>query len=295
MLTGRFEQAWKESDRIAADSRPDPHRFWDGRPFKGSRVLVRCLRGFGDAIQFIRYARPLSQEAAGVIVQTHPELVNLIRCAPSLNRVISWEDDGKVAWDQQIELMELPRAFRTTLETIPNKVPYLFVSPERVAAARVPTRTGGRPRIGLQWGSGCWDAARSMRLADLAPVLQSSAFEFYSFQRGDPRLELQDSVFRHHIQDVSGASPDIAEAAADLMNVDLLLTVDTMLAHLAGALGVPVWVILPWAADWRWMIDRRDSPWYPTMRLFRQQSPGDWSIPVQEVAAELTKGSLPLR
>ena len=102
-------------------------------------------------------------------------------------------------------------------------------------------------------------------------------------------------MFRHRIQDVSGDSPDITEAAADLMNVDLLITVDTMLAHLAGALGVPVWVILPWAADWRWMIGRRDSPWYPTMRLFRQQSPSDWTTPVQEVAAELTKGALPLR
>jgi hypothetical protein len=295
MLTGRFEQAWQESDRIAADGRPDPHRFWDGRPFTGRRVLIRCLHGFGDAIQFIRYARPLSYQAAGMIVQTHPELVNLIRCAPFVDEVISWEDDGRVDWDQQIELMELPRAFRTTLETIPTDVPYLFVRPERIAGARVPLRTGGRPRVGLQWGSGCWNAARSMRLADLTPILRSSAFDFYSFQRAAPRLEIQDSAFRQRIRDVSGDCPDITEAAADLMNVDLLITVDTMLAHLAGALGVPVWVILPWAADWRWMIGRRDSPWYPTMRLFRQQSPGDWRIPIQEVAAELATGALPLR
>lgn len=289
MLTGRFEEAWRESDRIAAHGRSDPHRFWDGRPFTGKRVLIRCLHGFGDAIQFIRYVSPLSKDAACVIVQTHPELVNLMRCVPSVDHVISWEGEREVEWDQQIELMELPRALRTTLETTPNEVPYLIVNNERSAPTRVPPKSGGRPRVGLQWGSGCWNSARSMRLADLTPILQSAAFDFYSFQRGAPSLEVIDSPFRDQIRDVSGEAPDILEAAADLLNVDLLITVDTMLAHLAGALGIPVWVLLPWAADWRWMIRRRDSPWYPTMRLFRQESPDDWSTPVHEAAAELTR------
>jgi hypothetical protein len=289
MLAGQFEEAWQESDRIAAHGSPDPHRFWDGRPFTGKRVLIRCLHGFGDAIQFIRYARPMAEDAASVIVQTHPELVSLMRSIPFVDRAISWDDEGTVDWEQQIELMELPRAFRTTLETTPSDVPYVFVSPDRMSTSRVPPKTGGRPRIGLQWGSGWWNPARSMRLADLTPVLRSPAFDFYSFQRGSPRLEIRDSAFHDLISDVSGDSPDILEAAADLLSIDMLITVDTMLAHLAGALAIPVWVLLPWAADWRWMIDRRDSPWYPTMRLFRQETPGDWAVPVREIAAELAR------
>src|SRR5690348_12924477 len=130
MLLGRFASAWRESDRIARRGKPDPHRLWDGLPFDGKRVLIRCLHGYGDAIQFIRYTYPLRSRATRVIVQTHPELVSLFRSLPFTDEVITWESLAGPAppWDQQIELMELPRAHRTTLETIPREVPYLFVS-----------------------------------------------------------------------------------------------------------------------------------------------------------------------
>jgi hypothetical protein len=292
MLAGRFEEAWRESDRIAARGGPDPYRLWDGQPFTGKRVLIRCLHGYGDAIQFIRYARLLRRDAARVIVQTHPQLVSLFRGVPYADDVITWPDDpldDARQWDQQIEVMELPRAFRTTLETIPREVPYLFV---RGVRSRIPPRPGNKPRIGLQWGSSDWDHTRSLRLDDLSPILDNADFEFYSFQRGPQRGELTPLQPPGSIVDVSGDSPEIVEAAADLMNIDLLITVDTMLAHLAGALARPVWVLLPYAADWRWMLDRHDSPWYPTMRLFRQPSPGAWQCPIREIAAALRKRNI---
>ncbi|MCU1233250.1 MAG: repeat protein [Candidatus Solibacter sp.] len=287
MLAGQFENAWRESDRIAARGTPDPHRFWDGCPFTGKRVMIRCLHGFGDAIQFARYAPMVRRDAARVMVQTHGELINVMGGISGVDDVITWSDEGSAPWDQQIELMELPRAFRTTLDTIPNVVPYLHLTPEQKVRSRIEDPPNGKVRIGLQWGSGAWNPERSISLADLRPLLHVPEFEYFSFQRGEPRAELANFESPYPIHDVSGESPDLIEAAADLLNIDLLITVDTMLAHLAGALAIPVWVLLPWEADWRWMLHRRDSPWYPTMTLFRQPAPGEWHSAVLEAAAAL--------
>jgi hypothetical protein len=290
MLLGRFENAWQESDRVTARGRPDPNRYWDGLPFTGKHVIIRCLHGYGDAIQFIRYARLVRREASRITVQTHPELVSLLSGVSFVDDVITWQGgtgEGAGSWEQQIEIMELPRAFRTKVDTIPNHVPYLRVPPERLERRRVPARRAGKPRVGLQWGASDWNAARSITLRELRPILDVAGLTFYSFQRGAAREELSGFDAGGRIYDVAGESPAIVEAAADLMNIDLLITVDTMLAHLAGALGKPVWVLLPYEADWRWMLGRRDSPWYPTMTLFRQTCPGDWTSPVRQLAAEL--------
>jgi hypothetical protein len=292
MLQGRFEEAWRESDRIASRGAPDANRLWDGRSFHGRHVMIRCLHGYGDAIQFIRYAALVRRTARRVTIQTHPQLVSLMRGMPFADHVITWPEtaaENAAVWDQQIEVMELPRAFRTTLETIPCEVPYLFVNPQTQARARVPAAHHDRFRVGLQWGSGEWDPARSLALTELLPLLDVPAVEFYSFQRGPCRAELQQFAATRTIHDVSGDCPQIVEAAADLLNIDLLITVDTMLAHLAGALAVPVWVLLPYRADWRWMLSRCDSPWYPTMRLFRQSAPGDWSTPIHRISHALRR------
>ncbi len=289
MASGLFEEAWRESDRIHARGSRDPNRLWDGLPFDDKRVIIRCLHGYGDAIQFVRYAALVKRRAARVIVQTHPELVSLMRSLKAADEVITWMGHEGPKWDQQIEVMELPRAFRTTVETIPCEVPYLSVAADRQRCSRVRALKSGRPRIGLQWGSSNWDPGRSLGLSDLEPVLRFSGCEFFSFQRGDARRDLASCPMAGRIQDVSGESPDIVEAAADLMNIDLLVTVDTMLAHLAGALGRPVWVLLPYQADWRWMLERRDSPWYPSMRLFRQPAAGEWKPAVCRLVAEVAE------
>jgi hypothetical protein len=288
MLLGEFEQAWRESDSLSLRATPDPNRFWDGLPFTGKRVILRCLHGYGDAIQFMRYAPLVRREASYLIVETHPELVSLFRGTPFIDEVITWTgpDKGSPEWDQQIEVMELPRAFRTTLQTIPNAVPYLYVPED--ARQRSCERLGGsnRPRVGILWASSNWNPARNIELARLHPFLELSRFAFYSFQRGPERQELRQ--LKYGIRDTAETSPEIADTAADLTNMDLLITVDTMAAHLAGALGKPVWTLLPYHADWRWMCDREDTPWYPTMRLFRQPAPGDWDSVIARIVDELT-------
>ena len=290
MLLGRFSEAWRESDIIAARGQPDPNRLWDRRPFGGNRVIVRCLHGFGDALQFLRYTTLLRREAARVLVQTHPQLVSLLRASGLADCVTTWSDGpGRRCydWDQQIEVMELPLAFRTTLDAIPCEVPYLSVP--RTPANRSWRALGpkSRPRIGLLWEGGGWDAGRNVPLPELKPILNVQGVDFFSFQRGPARDELRAFDPDRLVRDLSGDSPEVTYFAADLLHIDLLITVDTMAAHLAGALGRPVWVLLPYHADWRWMLDRPDTPWYPTMRLFRQSAPGDWRQPVSEIETGL--------
>jgi hypothetical protein len=295
MNLGEFGQAWRESDLIATRGGPDPNALWDGSPFANKRVIIRCLHGYGDAIQFLRYAGLVRQTASRVMVETHPEMVSVLRGIVGVDVVITWDVERRQSWDQQIEVMELPRAFRTTLSTIPCTVPYLKISAPAQARSlcflqgsrEQHSRTDSRPRVGLLWASSAWNPARSVELAALLPILSLDCCTFYSFQRGPGREALTSLSSRLHLHDTFPHSPDIADTAADLMNMDLLITVDTMAAHLAGALGRKVWVMLPWDADWRWLQKREDSPWYPTMKLFRQPSPGNWESVIRRVAASL--------
>jgi short-subunit dehydrogenase len=264
MRRGEFEKAWRESDAIAAAGMAGPANLWGGTPFDGKRVIVRCLHGFGDAIQFLRYASLVRQTASRLMIETHPEMVALLRTLPAADDVITWAEPhhiGRSDWDQQVEVMELPWIFRTTIGTIPRVVPYLGVT--RRGVPRLPPTQG--PRIGLLWASSAWNPLRSLAFDDLLPLIDLPGFSVFSFQRGPEREQMHGPAF-----DTSLGAPDILDTARDLLEIDLLITVDTMAAHLAGALGVPVWTLLPQDADWRWMLNRDDSPWYPTMRLFRR-------------------------
>lgn len=280
MLSGDFELAWREGDLIAARGNPDPHRFWDGQPFKNRRVLIRCLHGLGDTIQFIRYAPLIREHARTLTIEAQPTLKSLLSHACIADQVITW-GEPEPDCNQQMEINELPRIFRTTLESIPNRIPYLNV-PWHQESEVIRSRS---VRIGLVWGSSSYNPERSIRFEDLTKLFSIPGASFFSLQAGPQRVELE--PWSSQVADLYNGSLCVLPIAQSLMTLDLVITVDTMMAHLAGALGRPVWTLLPCPCDWRWMIERRDSPWYPTMRLFRQKRPGDWRPVVRQVEQAL--------
>jgi hypothetical protein len=249
MLQRDFEAAWRESDLIESTKYQDPHRLWTGEPWAGKRVMLRCLHGFGDTIHFIRYAPLLKQSCSYLTVQTRPELVRLVRTVSGVDSAITWEQPEK--WDVQVEVTELPRVFRTTLPTIRATVPY-------VQASRT-GRNSTQIEIVLVWRSSQWNLQRSISFDELDPLFEETGCTFHYLQK-----------------DADEQGWDVLDTAERMAQLDLVISVDTMSAHLAGAPGKPVWILLPFEADWRWMRKRTDSPWYPTARLFRQRTPGDW-------------------
>jgi hypothetical protein len=292
MLLGRFQQAWRESDIIDSRRLSDPNRLWDGQTFYGKSVMLRCLHGYGDTIQFIRYAPMLRMHASHLIVEAHPEMATLLRGVSGIDDVITWgagAPSTQRKWDQQIEIMELPRAFRTTIETIPRDVPYILIDSERLQRSRQHLGQSNTPKIGVIWASSSYNRARSLPFSRLAAILDNPRFIFYSLQRGPERDQVASFRTMYHICDLAEESRDIADTGADIVNLDLTISVDTITAHLAGALARPVWLLLPYEADWRWMVNRTDSPWYPTMRIFRQPTRGDWESVMHSVASELER------
>jgi hypothetical protein len=282
VVRGEFEAAWKISDRMVHERAGVPcehlprhlQYFWDGQPLEGKRVLVRCYHGLGDTIQFIRYAPLLRSRAREIIVWAQPKLIPLLHSVNGIDRLLPLHDSApEVEFDTSVELMELPHVFRTTLATIPRDIPYLHVTP-------APLPRSAKVAVGLTWAGGDWNEHRSIPLAALGPLTTISDVDWYLFQRGDALNE-----WPHPFGAVSRG--ELHQEATLLAALDLMISVDTMTAHLAGALGLPIWTLLQKDADWRWMDHRDDSPWYPTMRLFRQERQGDWTSVVTRVTAAL--------
>jgi len=283
MRGGDFAAAWRASDAIlrAHAGVPCWHRprheqwVWDGTPLHGKRVLVRCYHGLGDTLQFVRYLPMVKEIAAETTVWAQPALIPLLRTAEGIDRLEPLHDgayDGE--YDVDVEVMELAHVFRSTLETLPNRVPYLHADP-------APLARDGRLAVGLVWRAGDWDERRSIPFPLLAPLAEVPGVEIHMLQRGEALRECPPELGR------DSGSDDVLEAARVMRALDLVITVDSMPAHLAGALGIPVWTLLMEDADWRWMAGRDDSPWYPTKRLFRQSTPGDWGAVIRRVADEL--------
>ena len=305
MLRGDFERAWRLADRDQALLRRDAafaarprhtRAVWDGTALNGKRVLVRCYHGLGDTIHFIRYMRLLAQRAASVCIEVQPELQDLLSGMSGIDRVYALSADRdrelrECGCDSEVDVTELPYAFRTTLDTIPAGVPYLWPRPAEMAAARRRLAPlAGRRKVGLCWAAGAWRPERSLDPGELAPLAETPGVAFVSLQRGAAYENWRAAPAGPPIA-AELTSDSVSETAAMIANLDLVITVDTMVAHLAGALGVPVWVMLHTAADWRWLLDRDDSPWYPTMRLFRQRARGDWRSVVAEVGAALSNSA----
>ena len=285
MRRGLFSEAWTFSDATLKERAGKPcwhwprHRqyVWDGSSLSGKRVLVRCYHGLGDTIQFIRYAPMLKQLAKEVIVWAQPPLLSILKSMNGIDRLLPLHDGTpEVAYDVDVEVMELPHIFRTTIETIPLQIPYLDVEPMTLSS-------GDNFSVGLVWQAGDWDPRRHLSFEDLLPLFATEGVDFYVLQAGAINAGWQQGYGIHP------GEFSLADYARVVKGLDLLITVDSMPAHLAGALNVPVWTLLHADADWRWMIDRNDSPWYPSMRLFRQQEQGDWEKVIQRVKRELAK------
>lgn len=271
MFLGHFDRAWAESTAIAARGNPDPHRFWNGEALENKHVILRCLHGLGDTIQFIRYAPMIRAIASSLVVEAHPELTRLLECVQGIDQVVTWGADSPAIvphWDTQIEVTELPRLFATTVNSIPANIPYIQLPRRSQHLSRRERR-----RVGVVWSSSQWNPARSVPVELLASTLNALDWEVFSLQHGPDR----------HRFPALRSEGDVLDTALDMQDLDLIVSADTMAAHLAGALARPVWVLLPFEADWRWMLERSDSPWYPTMTLFRQDSPGDWESALRKL------------
>ncbi len=282
MLAGDLHKAWAESDAIRNRNGHDPHRYWNGDELAGKRVMVRCLHGFGDAVQMLRYAPLLRDIAAGVVIELPPRMAPLAGCL-GLRDVMTWGDDAP-AWDVQVEVMELPYIFRTHADELPITEGYVQVPGAELERAAACMGMRGQPRVGLVWAGGEWNLERSIPFPLLRPLLELTGIEFWNLQGGPASAEACGTAMR----DATRTCGDgLLALAATMAHLDLVITVDTLAAHLAGAMGKPVWVLLQHTADWRWMTGRDDSPWYPAMRLFRQSREGDWAGIVERVCAEL--------
>jgi hypothetical protein len=300
MRRGDYEEAWRQTDRIelprrmreaaGAFVREPQHLMWNGHAFRGREVVVRCDHGLGDTLQFFRFIPRLHALARKLTVLVQPPLVTLLAgCRDAGEIRDGWAEPAPRA-DVEIEIMELAYAFRSTLETLPNRVPYLPISGIRQCAAALPALADANAfRVGLVWAGSDWDTSRSIPLDVLDPLSAVKGARFYSLQQGAQADAWRHARFR--IEPLSQHTAEIVTAAAAMLELDLVVTVDAMTAHLAGALGRPVWVLLKHEADWRWMGGRSDSPWYPTMRLFRQPHAGDWASVAQAVAAALAQAA----
>ena len=281
MMRGDFEAAWRESDSVRKRGRPDPHRFWNGEAFAGKRVMLRSLHGFGDAVQMLRFLPRLTAQASGVVLEVAPRLVSLARCFAGTQEVITWGEGAPVrqpAWDVQLEVTELPYALRVNTGELEPKQGYLCLPEEERARACEVVSTSARPRVGLVWSAGEWNPTRSVPFAMLErKLLVAGDVSFWSLQGEPERSAWQGRGEHARCFDSFLCGDGLVPMAAVVEQMDLVITVDTLAAHLAGALGVPCWLLLQHHADWRWMAAREDTPWYPSLRLWRRRAEGDWS------------------
>lgn len=257
----RFEK-WFRAVRF-----PDwPH--WMGQSLNGKRILLHHEQGFGDTIQFSRYIPRVAKMAKEVTLFVLPEMAGLMRRSfPNID-VQTKIGEGNPNYHHHCPLMSLAHVFGTTLETVPPDIPYL-----RAPKRKRIERTAGK-LIGLVWRGGPMHRSDNLRSVPAERILSLTRPGFVSLQF-DPKPAEIEAIARSGIPTLPPLK-NFSEAAAAIAQLDLLITVDTAYAHLAGALGIPVWILLPYIPDWRWMLERTDSPWYPTVRLFRQPAPGDW-------------------
>jgi tetratricopeptide (TPR) repeat protein len=297
LLLGRLAEGWPEYEwrwKVAGAPRfPWNRPTWDGSPLAGRTILLFFEQGIGDALQFIRYAPLVKDRGGNVLVACPRKLVPILSTCAGIDGFVV-DGEPAVHFDVQAGLLSLPGIFGTELDTIPADVPYLSAPADLVERWRERLAGERRLRVGIHWqGNPNYrgDRRRSMPLECFAPLAAVPGVKLYSLQKGFGSEQLADAGFA--VEDLGSTldQPDAAfyETAAVIKNLDLVISSDTALVHLAGALAAPTWVALPFSPDWRWLLDRTDSPWYPTLRLFRQPAVGAWSDVFAQIARELTQ------
>ncbi len=304
LAMGDFEKGWcgyqwrlKKSDRATYKTFSEP--LIDIDHVAGKTVLLHAEQGLGDTFQFIRYGRFLKNKGARVIAVVQSPLVKLLALCPYLDQVLSVRD-AIPSFDMQAPLLSLPYLCNTTIATIPEREPYLYADERLVAQWHETLSKDTNFKVGICWqGNPNYStqylrltvAAKSVAAATFAPLAQIPGVSLYSLQRetGTTQVTANSSFVRLFGADFDSAHGRFMDTAAVMKNLDLVITVDTSTAHLAAGLGVPVWVLIPNPPDWRWMLERPDSPWYPTMRLFRQPAVGDWQSVMHTITQELEK------
>ena len=295
LTAGRLTEGWVHYEFRWLDERLKAQRAkynmpaWSGQAISGKTVLLRCEQGIGDVLQFIRYAPLVKSMGATVWLELRPGIGSLASAFPGVDRLFN-SGEPIPDFDYYADLLSLPRVFRTTLATIPSAVPYLR-APEDNGARWRRRRTGdARLNVGLVWAGDpnhVRDRHRSIPFAKLAPLMSMEGVRWHSLQKGGAASALTRPELGEAVVDLGPDLNEYADTAAAIEALDLVVTVDTSVAHLAGALGKQVWTLLPFVADWRWMEGRDDSPWYPTMQLFRQRTPGDWDDVIERVKGAL--------
>jgi tetratricopeptide (TPR) repeat protein len=295
LLDGQFAQGWREYDwrlvlhELGRGRHVYPGQTWDGSAAAGKTLLLYAEQGLGDALQFARYATLLAHAGARPLIYCVDALKPLIATVPGVSKVLG-SDEPLPEYDAHFPLLSLPRVFATTAETIPSVASYMTVSePHRAAARARIDASRAKLNVGLVWAGSrehSNDRNRSCLLAALAPLLALPGVAWFSLQQGEASKELDAFADPKPVIALPASAP-LIDTAALIAELDLVISVDTSIAHLAGALGRRCWLLLPFAPDWRWMLDRDDTPWYPAMRLFRQSRLHDWSSVVARVGAEL--------
>ncbi len=303
LLKGDFNDGWKEYEwrwkakdfrKRGCFRKPDSFSqpILNNLDIGGKTVLVYAEQGLGDEIQFMRYIPLLAEVGANIVIECHKELSGLLHSVEGVKHLII-QGEQLPEFDLQCPLLNLPLIFNTTLENIPNKVPYLSVNPHLIQQWKYKIQIDSSNfKVGLVWQGNPKhknDRNRSIPFNLFSAFAQLPNITFYSLQKGKGSEQSKNTPIGMKFLDLTEEINDLSDTGALIENLDLIISVDTSIVHLAGALGKPVWTLLPFAPDWRWMLNRQDSPWYPTMRLFRQPSPGDWDSVMKMVIEELQK------
>jgi len=298
LLRGNFAQGWRDYEgRCQQADWQRRHRcppgipHWDGKSFTGKRLCVHGEQGLGDTLQFVRYL-PLVKALGGtVVLETSELLVKLLAGSKMVDEFVTqgYRKSTETGHDVCVHLLSLPGLFQTTVETIPTTVPYVFADPIKVSCWKQKL-TGPDFKVGIVWAgnpSHKRDRSRSVELERFAVLNKIPGLRLYGLQKGEAARQAGELAGAMDIQNFDDGLADFSDTAALIANLDLVISVDTAVAHLAGSMGKPIWVMLPYVPDWRWMLDRNDSPWYPTMQLFRQPEKGNWDAVMMNIAKEL--------